>query len=56
MQKHEVLKGASRFNWKDGFYNPAKMEAYKAKDLLMKEENQKGKKQPGKRRSTGKKA
>ena len=24
------IEGASRFNWKDGFYNPEKMEAYQA--------------------------
>ncbi len=30
MQKHEIIEGASRFNWKDGFYNPEKIEAYQA--------------------------
>ena len=30
MQGKITLDGASRFNWKDGFYNPEKMEAYKA--------------------------
>ncbi|MFA6938108.1 MAG: peptidase U32 family protein [Treponema sp.] len=28
VQKHEAIKGASRFNWKDGFYDPEKIEAY----------------------------
>lgn len=31
IQNHEFITGSSRFNWKDGFYNPEKMEAYKAK-------------------------
>ncbi|MBR6079126.1 MAG: U32 family peptidase [Treponema sp.] len=30
MQGKALIDGASRFNWKDGFYNPEKMEAYKA--------------------------
>ena len=30
IQKHEFIEGASRFNWKNGFYNPEKMEAYQA--------------------------
>lgn len=30
IQKREFIPGASRFNWKDGFFNPEKMEAYKA--------------------------
>ena len=30
IQNHEPVQGASRFNWKDGFYNPEKMEAYQA--------------------------
>ncbi len=30
IQKHEFIEGSSRFNWKDGFYNPEKMEAYQA--------------------------
>ncbi len=29
--KHEPVPGASRFNWKEGFYNPEKIEAYTAK-------------------------
>ncbi|WP_147615735.1 peptidase U32 family protein [Treponema pectinovorum] len=28
--KGQVIPETSRFNWKDGFYNPEKMEAYKA--------------------------
>lgn len=28
MHKHEVIPGSSRFNWKDGFYDPEKIEAY----------------------------
>lgn len=28
IQSREPIKGASRFNWKDGFYDPEKMEAY----------------------------
>lgn len=28
IQNHETVPGASRFNWKDGFYDPEKMEAY----------------------------
>ena len=30
MIKGQVIPETSRFNWKDGFYNPEKMEAYKA--------------------------
>ena len=30
MYKHEHVQGASKFNWKDGFYDPEKMEAYQA--------------------------
>lgn len=30
IQNHGFIEGASRFNWKDGFYNPEKMEAYQA--------------------------
>ena len=30
IQNRTPIKGASRFNWKDGFYNPEKMEAYRA--------------------------
>lgn len=30
MRKHDGIPGSSRFNWKDGFYNPEKMEAYQA--------------------------
>ena len=30
IQSHGLIEGASRFNWKDGFYNPEKMEAYQA--------------------------
>lgn len=31
IQAHEVIPGASRFNWKDGFYDPEKIEAYQEK-------------------------
>ncbi|WP_318714237.1 peptidase U32 family protein [Treponema sp.] len=30
LQNHGYVDGCSRFNWKDGFYNPEKMEAYQA--------------------------
>ncbi|MBR1615015.1 MAG: U32 family peptidase, partial [Treponema sp.] len=30
MVKLQPVQDASRFNWKDGFYSPEKMEAYKA--------------------------
>ena len=30
MSKSQVLEGVSRFNWKDGFYSPEKMENFKA--------------------------
>jgi len=30
IQKHDAIKGAYRFNWKDGFYDPEKIEAYTA--------------------------
>jgi putative protease len=30
MIKGQPLNGVSRFNWKDGFYNPEKIEEYKA--------------------------
>ncbi len=30
MATKDFISGASRFNWKDGFYNPEKMEAYQA--------------------------
>ncbi|MGN0728092.1 peptidase U32 family protein [Treponema sp.] len=30
IQKREFITGASRFNWKDGFYSPEKLEAYQA--------------------------
>ena len=31
IQSKDVVQGASRFNWKDGFYNPEKIEAYQEK-------------------------
>ena len=31
IQKHETIPGSSRFNWKDGFFNQEKMDAYQAK-------------------------
>ena len=31
IQNHSPLSGSSRFNWKDGFYNPELIEAFKAK-------------------------
>ncbi len=30
--KKQILPGTSRFNWKDGFYNPEKLENYRAAD------------------------
>ena len=30
LQSNKGVAGSSRFNWKDGFYNPEKMEAYQA--------------------------
>ena len=30
IQSHSVIPGSSRFNWKDGFYDPEKIEAYQA--------------------------
>ena len=30
IQSHGFIEGSSRFNWKNGFYNPEKMEAYQA--------------------------
>lgn len=42
MLKGQVISGVSRFNWKDGFYNPEKLEAYKAvqeREMLEKAEN-----------------
>ena len=42
MMKGQVISGVSRFNWKDGFYNPEKLEAYKAvqeREMLEKAEN-----------------
>lgn len=30
IQSRKVIEGSSRFNWKDGFYNPEKIEAFKA--------------------------
>ena len=33
MQKHDFIEGASRFNWKDGFYDPEKIEAYNASNM-----------------------
>ena len=33
MQKHDFIDGASRFNWKDGFYDPDKIEAYNASNM-----------------------
>ena len=57
MQGRSVMDGASRFNWKDGFYNPEKMEAYKAineKNQLMKK-NAGGKKPAGKKNGYRKK-
>jgi putative protease len=33
IQKHEPILGASRFNWKDGFYDPEKIEAYNASNM-----------------------
>ena len=30
LRKGEGIPGSSRFNWKDGFFNPEKMEAYQA--------------------------
>lgn len=45
---HSVIPGASRFNWKDGFYNPEKIEAYqKAAERKAEAENMK---KPGSRK------
>ena len=30
IQNHGTVEGASRFNWKDGFYDPERIEAFKA--------------------------
>ncbi len=38
IQNHEPVQGASRFNWKDGFYDPEKMEAYQASNARAAEE------------------
>ncbi len=50
MQKHEFITGSSRFNWKDGFYNPEKIEAFKAKAEREAQEERYGKKSPSKSR------
>ena len=47
--KGQVIPESSRFNWKDGFYNPEKMEAYKAvqeRQALEKQNSSKGKGAP----------
>jgi len=58
MQGKASIEGATRFNWKDGFYNPEKMEAYKAMNEKMAQENQSrgGKKSYGKKKSGAKKS
>ncbi|MBQ2601443.1 MAG: U32 family peptidase [Treponema sp.] len=50
MQGKASIDGASRFNWKDGFYNPEKMEAYKAMNEKQNQERG-GKKSFGKKKS-----
>lgn len=49
IQSHGLIDGASRFNWKDGFYNPEKIEAFKAKTSSGTDSFQSGRK-PGKRK------
>ncbi len=46
IQSKEVIQGASRFNWKDGFYNPEKIEAYQEKARRQAKADQKRKNQP----------
>ncbi len=51
MQGKASIEGASRFNWKDGFYNPEKMEAYKAMNEIQ-DKNKFGKKGYGNPKKT----
>ena len=53
IQSHEFISGSSRFNWKDGFYNPEKMEAYKAKAEREAKENASGAQRPSARKNGG---
>lgn len=59
IQSHDVVQGASRFNWKDGFYDPEKIEAYQEKaareakarqfGTSAQSKNGNGRKKPGKK-------
>ena len=52
MQNRSVISGSSRFNWKNGFYDPEKMEAYQAmaeKAAARKNEQRKRSGKPGNR-------
>lgn len=54
MQKREHVDGSTKFNWKDGFYDPEKIEAYQASNaraaLARKDAKPAGKKVQKKRR------
>ena len=42
LQSHGYLEGSSRFNWKDGFYSPEKIEAYQAANARRQAEEEQG--------------
>ena len=48
MQTKGVVEGSSRFNWKDGFYDPERIEALKAMSQEQKDgSGRKGRGTPG---------
>ncbi len=52
-QSHDPVEGATRFNWKDGFYNPERIEAYKAMNEKLAAENQAATRNGPKRKVNG---
>ena len=50
LQSKQVIPDSSRFNWKDGFYDPEKIEAYQAAQARAKETLQPGAKRKPRRK------
>ena len=56
INNHQPVQGASRFNWKDGFYDPEKIEAFQQSAARKEQEEKSGVKHSQKRsqkRKTG---
>ncbi|MCR5218580.1 peptidase U32 family protein [Treponema sp.] len=46
MNTHQPVQGGSRFNWKDGFYDPEKIEAYQQSAARREQEEKSGNRRP----------